>query len=61
MLEEILADPALKHVNFDIRIDSLPIPQTPWPLVQPLPSLTPKPTSRPPATACYQGRALALG
>jgi hypothetical protein len=22
-------------------------PQTPWPLVQPLPSLVPKPTSRP--------------
>ena len=29
------------------RSDKRPIPQTPWPLVQPLPTLTPVPTNKP--------------
>ena len=29
------------------RTENLEIPHTPWPLVQPLPNLVPKPTSKP--------------
>jgi hypothetical protein len=32
-------------------IENLGIPHTPWPLVQPLPSFVPNPTSRPATTA----------
>ena len=31
------------------RMENLPRPQTPWPLVQPEPTWLPKPTSNPPS------------
>ena len=41
------------------RVENLEIPQIPWPLVHPLPSRDPKPTSRP-AMISNQGEALMI-
>ena len=43
------------------RIDNRPIPQMPWPLVQPLPSLVPTPTMNPPASSSGMGTSIAKG
>ena len=47
-IEAVITPVIIKHVTATIeRIDNLGRPQTPWPLVQPLPSLVPNPTRNP--------------